>query len=554
MMLSSISKSSLLKIINIKTFRLLACAASGILSSLPFFFDELFLLEWISLVPFFLLFLSQTDISKKQAFFYGFLTRFIQSVIVLSWFKELYSMSAVNVPSFIMIGVIFLGDVVLSALQSIPFGLCALFIRAVSKYGRFLLVNSVSVAAIYTFTEHFQTLAEEIDIPCLIGFPWVASCVTQHKFVCGIQSASIFGAMFITFLIILINILISYSVTSKRKDSLIALVLAATVFFSNTLYGVIAINTSHEKAENAPIKVAVYQDNNSSYNKWSSSSRDVCDQFISDIEGYFEQGNEADIILLSETVFTVNFDTERTYNSGSARYIAKKLTDFTQKHDCIIIFGGFSSDEDGEYNSLFMIENGEFNKTVYNKRTLVPFGEYLPFESVLKKILPMLENFNLSGSYLKPGNDSNVFESNPAHIGGIVCYDSIFSYNTRKTVSDGAQLIVLSTNDSWYNDSSAIYQHYAQSAFRAVETGRYLLRSASTGVSGIIDDHGRTIANSDIFEKTIVSGVVEKRSETTFFVKYGYSYLYILALLSVVYAAMSTIHSKRHRSGNPEKL
>ncbi len=463
-------------------------------------------------------------------------------------------MSAVDVPSFVMIGVIFLGDVVLSALQSIPFGLCALFIRAVLKHGRFRLVNSLSAASIYTFTEHIQTLTEEIDIPGLIGFPWVTSYITQHRFTVGIQSASIFGAMFITFLIILINILISYAVICERRDKLIALASAATIFISNTLYGVITIYASNDRAENVQLKAAVYQDNNSSYDKWSSSSRDVCDHFISDMERYFEQGNEADIILLSETVFTVNFDTNRAYNSGSARYIAEKLTDFTKKHDCTIIFGGFSDDEDGEYNSLFMVENGEFNKTVYNKRTLVPFGEYLPFENVLKKILPVLENFNLSGSYLLPGKASNVFESEAASIGSIVCYDSIFSYNTRESVSDGAQLIVLSTNDSWYNDSSAIYQHYAQSAFRAVETGRYLLRSASTGVSGIIDNHGKTIASSNIFEKTIVSGEVEKRTETTLFVKYGYGYLYILALLSAFYIVVSVIHSKKHSSAYPDEL
>lgn len=547
-MLSTISKNSLLKFKNTNKFRLLVCAASGILSSISFFFEELFLLQWISFVPFFWV-LSQ-EITKKQAFFYGFFTRFIQSVLVLSWFKELYSMSSVDVSPILMIFVIFLGDVVLSALQAIPFGLCSLLIRTVYKTGKSKSLNIFSAAVFFTFTELFQTLIEQTGFLGLIGFPWVVTYVTQHKFNIAIQSASIFGAMFITFLITLINALIANAITAEKKERMVSIIIAASLFVINMLYGISVTAYSHTGDENTKINAVVYQDNNSSYSKWSSSPRDVCDIFIEDMENYFSEGNKADIIVMSETVFTTTFDTNYIYNAGSARYVSEKLQKFTQNHNCTLIFGGFSSDKKGSHNSMFVIENGRFNEKVYNKRTLVPFGEYLPYEKTLSKLIPSLESFNLSGSHLVPGDSPEVFECKLANIGAIICYDSIFYYNTNKSVLNGAELIALSTNDSWYNDSSAIYQHYAQSAFRAIETGRYLLRSATTGISGIFDDHGRTVAKSDIFEKCILSGVVQTKSNITLFSKFGYAYLYLLTIICLVYTSISVIESKKHKHDN----
>lgn len=497
-----------------------------------------------------MLFYTDKNITAKRAFLYGFLLHFTRSCIVLTWFKELYSMSAVDVPPFIMIAVIFLGDVVLSALQSIPFGICSILINHLHKSTSNCALRHIFSASFFAFTELFQTLIEETGFLGLIGFPWVVSYVTQHRFLYAIQSASVFGAIFITFIIILVNSLIAHAIFCEKKAKIVYLLSAFGIFFANFAFGACYIAFDNNTNENA-INAAVYQDNNSSYDKWSGSARDVCDEFVYDMELFFSSGGKADIIVLSETVFTVRFDPDRAYSSSSGRYIADKLCELSKKHGCSIVFGGFSTDDNGEYNSMFLIDNGEFSKTVYNKRTLVPFGEYLPYEKILTKLVPALENFNLSGSYLKPGASADVFESSHADIGGIICYDSIFYYNTRESAKDGAQIIALSTNDSWYNDSAAIYQHYAQSAFRAIETDRCLLRSATTGVSGIIDNHGRTVAKSNIFEKTIVSGTVQKRSGTTPFVKFGYTYLYALTAIGIIYCGFIRF---RHRKNNVKQI
>ena len=221
MTLSSTLKNLLHNLKNNEKFRLLACAASGILSSLPFFFEKLFIFEWLCFVPFFMLFYTDKNITAKRAFLYGFLLHFTRSCIVLTWFKELYSMSAVDVPPFIMIAVIFLGDVVLSALQSVPFGICSILINHLHKSTSNCALRHIFSASFFAFTELFQTLIEETCFLGLIGFPWVVSYVTQHRFLYAIQSASVFGAIFITFIIILVNSLIAHAIFCEKKAKIV---------------------------------------------------------------------------------------------------------------------------------------------------------------------------------------------------------------------------------------------------------------------------------------------------------------------------------------------
>lgn len=454
-------------------------------------------------------------------------------------------MSSVEVPSLLMIFMIFLGDVILSALQSIPYGICAILISRIFKYGQNTVLSAFFSSALFAVTEHFQTFIEQTKFLGLIGFPWVVNYITQHKFLVGIQSASLFGAGFITIIIIFVNALLAYCIVAEYKKRIVCIVSAASVFSINIFYGVFALSFSSK--HDYTITSVVYQDNNSSYSKWVTSSKDVCDEFIADMEEYFESGNNADIIVLSETVFTTSFGKDRANCSSSGRYIYDRLSDFSAKYDCAVIFGGFSEDDDGEHNSMFAIDKGVFCENVYHKRTLVPFGEYLPYENILLKLVPSLANFNLSGSFLSAGKESQIFNTETVKIGGIICYDSIFYYNTRKSVSEGAQIIALSTNDSWYNDSSAIYQHYAHSAFRAIETGRYLMRSATTGVSGILDNHGKTISQSKIFEKEIISADVQLLNGKTLFVRIGYSYLYALFGITIGYLVYKTIKTRRKK-------
>jgi apolipoprotein N-acyltransferase len=76
----------------------------------------------------------------------------------------------------------------------------------------------------------------------------------------------------------------------------------------------------------------------------------------------------------------------------------------------------------------------------------------------------------------------------------LICFDSIYEQLTLDSVRDGAEIMVISSNDSWFFDSAAVYQHQAQAQLRAIESGRYVLRSANTGISTIIAPNGEILS------------------------------------------------------------
>jgi len=82
-----------------------------------------------------------------------------------------------------------------------------------------------------------------------------------------------------------------------------------------------------------------------------------------------------------------------------------------------------------------------------------------------------------------------------------ICYEVVYPSLMRDAVNEGSELLTTITNDGWYGESSAPYQHFAMAAMRAIEEGRYLARSANTGISGLIDPYGQVVRQSAIFEQ-----------------------------------------------------
>ena len=100
-------------------------------------------------------------------------------------------------------------------------------------------------------------------------------------------------------------------------------------------------------------------------------------------------------------------------------------------------------------------------------------------------------------------------------IGGLICFDSIYETLTLDSVREGAQLLALATNDSWYQDSAAVYQHNRHAVLRAVESGRYIVRAANTGISSIIRPTGEITASLAPLKAGVVTGDVYFRSDRT---------------------------------------
>jgi apolipoprotein N-acyltransferase len=137
-----------------------------------------------------------------------------------------------------------------------------------------------------------------------------------------------------------------------------------------------------------------------------------------------------------------------------------------------------------------------------------------------------------------------------------ICYEVIFPGLVRDFVRRGASFLVTITNDGWYGTSSAPYQHWAQAVLRAVENRRYLLRAATTGISGIVDPFGRVIDRSRLMTPAVLTGTISPSGRLSLYTKTGD----VLPLAGLTLALLSSIlalfHQRkdRHRHGYDRDL
>jgi apolipoprotein N-acyltransferase len=181
--------------------------------------------------------------------------------------------------------------------------------------------------------------------------------------------------------------------------------------------------------------------------------------------------------------------------------------------------------------------------TKYAKMHLVPFGEYLPYRGVLGfvgKLAPAVGGMAAGKSYTLHSFHEIPFASP-------ICYEIIFPDLVRRFVKKGARFLVTITNDGWYGKSAALQQHFAAAAFRAVENRRFLLRAATTGISGIIDPAGRVLRQTEIGTRTLLVGDVTPVTARTFYTRHGDVFSFLALAVSGLFLLLTFIPTSKKR-------
>jgi apolipoprotein N-acyltransferase len=163
----------------------------------------------------------------------------------------------------------------------------------------------------------------------------------------------------------------------------------------------------------------------------------------------------------------------------------------------------------------------------YQKRRLVPFGEWVPFRNVL----PLLGAFGVVEQDEVPGNAWTVLSDGPLKLGVPICFESAVPGISRAFARGGANLLVVITNDSWFGDTGMAEQHAALSPLRAVETGRWVVRCGLTGISGFVDPAGQWRSRLPPNTPGGLIGTVGLRTDTTPYVRFGDWFLWLCAAL-----------------------
>jgi apolipoprotein N-acyltransferase len=162
----------------------------------------------------------------------------------------------------------------------------------------------------------------------------------------------------------------------------------------------------------------------------------------------------------------------------------------------------------------------------YAKRRMVPFGELTPY----KRYLPFLAEIDFGQSDFTMGREPGNFEVlGSQNLSCLICFESTFPELARGDVARGAKYLVNITNDFWYGRSAGPYQHQDFAIHRAVENRTPLVRCANSGISCIIDAHGRVYAETELFEDEYVTADVVPGTGGTFYTRMGDWVLFVMA-------------------------
>ncbi len=469
--------------------RFLYITLSGLLTGVCVVFPSTFtaIIEWLAFIPAALAFFSACEHKNKLSvgFFYGFWLVFTQNLVAYHWFFSFHSVLMISgldeVGATIVSILAWVGLPLIAAVGGGVFGLLFfLFARmeTVKKNPSLLVVVAASG---YAILEWGRTLF-------WFGVPW--SRLSLGQLTDGLPytllTNSVFGAYFVTFLIVLVSFLLAQAIYlgKIRARSIIALAVVA----ANLGCGLIIANAKTEAR--ASIKVAAIQGNISSLEKWTGDNGEsILDRYCRLTEEAAEAG--ATLIAWPETAVPyVVLDDSLTF---------QRLSEICKKWNVTLLFGCFAKNENDQNLSVLrtMYPNGTVSETFYAKRHLVPFGEYVPMRDLVMAVLPMLSEINMLANDLAPGYDSELMDvfvdGETIQVGGIICFDSAFEELSHDAVFDGADIICISTNDSWFFDSKALDMHFAQGRLRAIETGVPVICAANTGISAIISKHGEAV-------------------------------------------------------------
>ncbi len=329
------------------------------------------------------------------------------------------------------------------------------------------------------------------------GFPWVPLGSSQVEVLPVVQLASVFGVYGISWLVASINMLSVYALLTAGRRRYIAIGTAVIALVTTGVWGTLRIADSTLTREGTPIRVGVVQPNIAQTDKWNpGEARRIFTTHVAMTRDLVRRGAEYVLWPESATPFLFEEDPE---GQAAVRALAREVR-------VPILFGSDEIVRTGTprmYNAAFLVGPTGETAAVYRKIHLVPFGEFIPLQRWLTFASPLVESL----AEFAPG-DAVVLLPVGSHLTSTaICYEVVFPSLAREAVIGGSELLTAITNDGWYGESSAPYQHFALASMRAVEQGRYLVRAANTGISGVVDPYGRIVRRAAIFEQV---GIVEE--------------------------------------------
>jgi apolipoprotein N-acyltransferase len=480
-------------------------------------------LAWIAFIPLF--FALRKAASITQGLLLGFITGIVSYIGIIYWIA-----SVVTNYGYLPL---YLGIILMLLLACYLSVYIALFAGGIVYFrGRMALYLVAPV--LWVCLEYFKS-------SLLTGFPWENLGYSQYLNLYLIQFADIAGVFGLSFLIVIVNATI-FEVINKRSRREYAL--AAVVFLILAgvyIYGFCRLDQVNKVMQNAQgMEVSLIQGNIDQSIKWNENYQRETLNIYERLSVKNAPANES-IIIWPETAAPFIFQ--------NINNLHDQITNLSLATKSWLLFGSVSylpkKDGDDYFNSAYLLSPSGEIKGKYDKVHLVPYGEYVPLRNVfpfIKKLTAGIGDFGTGAGYypLSLGDKK---------IGILICYEAILPFAARMYKERSADLLVSITNDAWFGTTSAPFQHFSMAIFRAVETRLYLVRAANTGISGIIDPTGKTIAKTNIFKADALKGYIKFVRIPTFYAAYGDLLVIICFVLIIFYFFWSLKGRVRNANG-----
>ena len=478
---------------------ILLSLASGLLLTLSFPVYSLGPLAWAALLP--LIFVVQSS-QPATCFKLGWVAGLVHGLTLLYWIVFVVNHYG-NLPFVASVAVCFL----LVAYLALYLGLfCAGLSWLRTRGLPWLLVAP------------FFWVALEFGRGWLFsGFPWENLGYSQHRLLPLIQMADLTGVAGVSFLLVAVNALLYQGLASlmQRKRilaSILPVTLAAAILLSQYAYGLWRLSTL-ETSSPPSIRVSLIQGNISQETKWEPAFQQATLERYLRLTRAAVERDHPQLVVWPETATPFYF-----LGEGE---LSRILILEAQSLQTPLLFGSPAVRRQGDrlrfYNRAYLLDERGRVGGYYDKRRLVPFGEYVPLQSVLFFIHRLVE---ATGDFAA-GDRPAVMELAAARPGILICYEAIFPELSRDLVRHGANLLVNITNDAWFGRTSAPYQHLSMAVLRAVELRAPMARCANTGISALIDPSGRILQETGLFEEGTLTGSLPLGAGQTFYCRYG---------------------------------
>ncbi|MGQ0810918.1 MAG: apolipoprotein N-acyltransferase [Nitrospiraceae bacterium] len=502
--------------------QIVLAGASGVLYPLCFPDWNLGFLAWVALVP---LHLAIEGVTPGRAFRVGWFSGVIAFGGAMFWVTtamHLYGkMPLVASYAVLLLLAVYLGLYV------------AIYTWVVGWIRRVLPALTVLAApALWVALELLRTYF-------LSGLPWSLFGYTQSGWLPIIQFADHTGVYGVSFLLVLVNVALAelFVWASARRHlgrqwglRWLAPSVAPLALIGAFLYGTSVLSHTTNAGDSTTISIGLVQPNIDQAQKWDKAYRqETLDRYARLTR---EVSAGVHLIIWPEAATPFFFEQEPQYRL--------ELTSMSHKANVSILFGSpalrfYPDRRPYLLNSAYLLSPDGQIMGRYDKKHLVPFGEYIPLHSsvlfFLDKLVEGIGDFEAGRTTtilsvpVQPRLFSHFgvepFEPKRARFGVVICYEVIFPDLVREFAEAGVDFMTTITNDAWFGPSAAPYQHFGMVVFRSVENRVAFARAANTGISGFIDSYGRILHASPIFTEQALRGTIPLTHEKTFYTMHG---------------------------------